>query len=201
MRKNTQQLKSFILYGEALEWLNGELLGDGCVRAKSSQTASFVYGSKFLEYIKYVSYTLRRFGIIRAGKIRRYYNKKYGNWLYMYTSCSYYELKFLQELWYPDGIKDVPVDLELTPLVCRQWYIGDGTLACSGHTYFIVLSTQAFSKSGVVSLAKQLTNIGIQATRQLSSNTIYISTHSVKDFLTYIGKCPVDCYKYKWEVS
>ena len=31
-------------------------------------------------------------------------------------------------------------------------------------------------------------------------NEIRISAYSVKDFLNYIGECPVNCYRYKWKV-
>ena len=47
-----------ILSSEAVNWINGELLGDGCLYAQSNYSALVLYGSKFSEYIKYVSATL-----------------------------------------------------------------------------------------------------------------------------------------------
>ncbi|GAJ16965.1 unnamed protein product, partial [marine sediment metagenome] len=41
---------------------------------------------------------------------------------------------------------------------------------------------------------------GFQCTRE-SDNKIHISTKSTKDFLNYIGPCPVKCYEYKWKVK
>jgi len=197
--KNAKNLKTCNIYGESLNWINGELLGDGCISTQVTQTAVFQYASKYLEYIKYVSDTLWRFGIIRAGKIHE--RKKSNSLYYQYTSCSYCELKILRDLWYPDGIKDVPRNIELTPLTCRQWYIGDGCLVNNGRQLFITLATNSFPISTVEWLVIQFTGMGIRTTRQPSSNQMYISAYSVRDFLDYIGECPVECYKYKWEVS
>ena len=199
--KYIQQLKTCYLYGDALNWLNGEMLGDGCVLTRSPHTAYFLYGSKYLDYINYVSDTLWSFGIFRAGTIHKQINKNYGSCVYKYESLAYCELKSIRDLWYPSGIKDVPRSTELTPLTCRQWYIGDGCLfysTPSSRLPSIQLYTCAFSESTVVWLVKRLNDIGIQATRQPSRNSIGISIYSVKDFLSYIGRCPVECYKYKW---
>lgn len=178
----------------ALEWMNGELLGDGCLRACTSYSAKFRYGSKHLEYIDYVSGTLNAFGIKQSGKI---YKRATG--VYHYDSCSYYKLSFLRKAWYPEGKKEVPRGLKLTPLVCRQWYIGDGCLVKSvRYNPTIILCTTGFPVSDVEWLVKQLWEIGILATRQHAQNVVSISRCSSRDFLHYIGECPVKCYRYKW---
>jgi len=199
---NYKHMKTCNLYGESLDWINGELLGDGCIQTRSQLTGYFVYTSKYLEYIKYVSDTLQRFGIDRAGKIRKNFNSKFNKYTYQYGSCSYYELKILQEAWYLDGIKDVPMDIKLTPLVCRQWYIGDGNLYQGKECRpSITLATCSFSISAVNRLVKQLISMGFHSTRKPSNNVIHISTYSTSAFINYIGKCPVDCYKYKWDLT
>ena len=93
----------------------------------------------------------------------------------------------------------MPRDIKLTPLVCRQWYIGDGCLKHpkNGRPY-IELSTCGFSISDVSWLVGELNKLGIKTTRCNSNNIIEISTHSTRAFLNYIGECPVECYKYKW---
>ena len=195
-------MKTCNLYGESLDWINGELLGDGCITMRSSIAAAFSYSSKYLEYIKYVSDTLWYFGIVRTGRIREHYHEKFNKWSYHYMSRSYYELRLLHELWYPSGIKEVPRSIELTSLTCRQWYIGDGTLYHrKGHTPHITLFTCAFKDSTVYWLVRQLALIGIQATRDNTRNSVSISLYSTKDFLTYIGECPVECYRYKWNLQ
>ena len=48
---------------EAIHWLYGEPLGDGCLQSISPYSARFQYASKYKEYIQYVSNTLKSFGI------------------------------------------------------------------------------------------------------------------------------------------
>ena len=184
---------------EAKEWLDGELLGDGGIYSQSSYSARIGYGSKYLEYIEYVSDILTSFGIKQAGKISKKYHKDMNCYTYKYTSLDYEEFLPIRKRWYPEGKKIVPRDIELTPLTCRQWYIGDGCLEHQkkGRSY-ITLSTNAFPVADVGWLTNELIKLGFKTKKQLSNNTIHVSTHSTKDFLDYIGKCPIDCYQYKW---
>lgn len=188
---------------EAIDWISGELLGDASLHSSSNWSAGFSYASKYEEYINYISDTLKSFGIKRSGKIcKRYSADSKGNYHYSYnySSLRYAELLTFYEKWYPNGKKIIPKNLELTPLTLRQHYIGDGYL---GHRKiyrpYILLCTCGFSMPDVEWLTKQLIDLGFKATRWASNNSIGISTHSVKDFLNYIGTCPVKCYQYKFD--
>lgn len=186
---------------EAIEWINGELLGDGCLVSQSSYSACFVYGSKFPKYVKYISKTLDSFGIKQCGKIYKAHNKKNGCYYYCYASLYYAELLLLRNTWYPNGKKIVPRDIRLTPLTVRQWYIGDGSLLNPRNASSnIKLYTCGFPVSDVKWLVEELIKLGFKATRQPSENIIHISVYSIRDFLNYIGSCPVKDYKYKWKV-
>ena len=183
----------------AIEWIYGELLGDGCIQKNSKYSVLFGYGSKHLEYIKYVSDILKSFGIEQAGKINKYYHKKYDCYSYHYSSLCYPELMPIYKKWYPNNKKTIPQDIRLTPITLRQHYIGDG---CLVHKYdsrpYIHLATCGFSVLGVEMLVKQLIGLGINATRVATKNAIGIPVDSTKAFLKYIGNCPVKCYQYKW---
>jgi len=184
---------------EAIHWLYGELLGDGCLPKRSRRATLFNYTSKYKEYIKYVRNTLNSFGIKQAGKIYKRYHSDMDCYTYNYVSLTYPELLTIRKKWYPEGKKIVPKDIELTPLVCRQWYIGDGQLEIrEKHRPRIKLTTDSFSIPDVNWLVKQLNNLGFKTTRQPSTNRIYVPPYSVKNFLDYIGECPVKCYQYKW---
>ena len=180
---------------EAVEWLNGELLGDGYLGARNLKSARFEYYSKYLEYIQYVRDTLSTFGVEQSGKINKNHSG-YGSIGYAYHSRFYVELLPLRMEWYPEGKKEVPGAISLTPLTCRQWYIGDGSF--HKRDKVIRLHTNAFPVPDVIWLINQLTKIGVFATRHASTNIIYIPYCFVEKFLSYIGKCPVECYKYKW---
>jgi len=184
---------------EAIEWINGELLGDGSLVSQYKYSARFSYGSKYFEYCQYVKDTLELFNINITGKIYKKRNKRQGNISYSYTSRAYKELAFIYKKWYPEGKKIVPKDIRLTPITLRQHYIGDGSLNHKKHDRpYITLSTNCFTISDVEWLIKYLIELGFKALRRPARNDISISVYSTKEFLNYIGKCPVECYQYKW---
>ena len=197
------------LSNEALEWINGELLGDGCLRAYKNYSAQVCYSSKYREYIDYIAQTLLSFGIKQSGKISDKQviiydtnRKKHQARLFKYSSLNYEELLTIYKEWYPNGKKIIPRNLKLSPITLRQHYIGDGSLKIpkSGNSC-IVLHTNGFPKVDVEWLIKQINKLEILANWYPSVNSVYVKTCSVKDFLTYIGKCPVECYRYKWNLT
>jgi len=204
------------LTNSAKEFLEGELLGDGHLGTLNKFSACFVRGSKHKSYLEWWSKKLAFFGISQSGKINKLksrfpgYSETYIN--FHYHSKTYVELKDFHKRWYRKAgknekyrtgrqrryIKIVPEDLKLTPLTCLMWYIGDGCLGkdCDG----ITLCTQGFERNEVGFLVEKLNGLGFKASQQ-RSNVIWISLLSTKDFLDYIGSCPVKCYEYKWEAK
>lgn len=187
------------LSSKTIEWIEGELLGDAYVQI-NKWSGRFLYTSKYKEYVEYISKVLKKSGIEQSGKIIRRINNQYKSTSYNYCSKAYPELKSLCNKWYSDGKKIVPKDIELTPLTCRQWFIGDGNLGQCNKNPYIRLATCGFSISDVEWLVTQLNQLGFKVTRQSSYNRIYISTKSTPNFINYIGKCPVKCYQYKWAI-
>jgi len=184
---------------KTIEWINGELLGDGCLQSRSPWSARFTYSSKHKEYIEYIRDTLKYFGIKQAGKIYKIYHKERNYYDYRYESRCYIELLSIRKQWYPKGKKIVPKDIKLTPITCRQWYIGDGYLIYQKkHKTRIRLATCGFLISNVNYLIRKLKELDFKIARQPHSNIIGISSYSTKNFLDYIGRCPVKCYQYKW---
>ena len=195
--KHIQSANHFVITDKFIEWIDGELLGDGCLYSRSAYSACVVYSSKYLEYIDYVSGLLDNFGIEQLGYIVKN-ETVYNSIGYQYKSKYYVELKKLYSRWYPSGKKAVPRDLKLAPVTLRQWYIGDGSIGThGGNTRAIRLATCSFDDSDIFFLISLLEDIGIVATKH-AENRIYISTKSVDKFLEYIGECPVYCYQYKW---
>ena len=182
------------------QWINGELLGDGCLQSQSKYSARFTYGSKYKEYIEYISKTLNSFGIKQSGKIHKIYHKEMNCYSYHYMSLSYKELLSIRKRWYPKGKKIIPRNLKLTPLVLRQEMIGDGSLKHPKNGRpCITLATCGFLTEDVKWLVEELNKLGFKATRHPNNNAIRISTYSTKEFLKYIGnKSPTKCYDYKF---
>ena len=185
----------------AIEFIEGELLGDGSLYSRSQWSAAYSHGSKYKEYIDWLAERLSGFGIKQAGSmVTQHPLGRYTT--YNYISLSYEELKPMRDRWYPKGKKIVPHDLILTPLMVRQWYIGDGCLDTKrGKRSSIRLSTCSFSVQDVLYLAHSLRELGFNARRRSSHNIIYISPRSVARFLNWIGPCPPEIesiYGYKW---
>ncbi len=191
----------FSLTNKAKEFIYGELLGDMCVQSRHIYSANISYGSKYIEYIEWLSDTLNSFGIEQCGEIYHYKPKNINAIVHCYKSKRYVELKDIETMFYPNGKKIIP-DIDFTPLVLRQWYIGDGSLINpKNRSPKIILSTCGFTKEDVLEAIDKLIGIGLKSNYWPASNTIYIPVSSTPDFLEYIGSCPVDCYQYKWALS
>lgn len=202
------------LSNEALEFLTGELLGDGHFDHQKWSSA-FYYASKYEEYIRWIAKQLVGFGIEQSGKIarKRIYLKSTGkSYIEFYYQSKYYaEFKDLQKKWYRSAnteeqkrgrkfIKIIPGDLVLTSLACRQWYIGDASLYENPKSNYIFINMQSRPRDEINFLVNLLVNLGFYVTAQ-KSKRIQISTKSTPDFLNYIGSCPVKCYEYKWNLN
>jgi len=191
--------------------LEGELLGDGSLIPCSKYTAVYGHASKHKEYVEWLSEEFASQGMDQAGTIRevRTFNRDTGrtSTTYTYRSLCYPVLLEWRERFYPEpaGKKIVPEDLILNPIICRQWYLGDGHLATSRRQRSaIFLYTCAFDADSIQRLRVQLRSLGIPTTHQPSRNQLYIPADYVIQFLDYIGPCPEaikNAYGYKWEAS
>ena len=191
---------------EAKEFIDGEMLGDMHIRQEHGYSARIGYGSQYEKYILWLSETLARYGIKQSGKIivqktNRIIcnNKRPTNTIgFHYHSKSYIELAKFRERFYIDSKKVVPDNLKLTPLVCKQWYIGDGML----HKGYIELCTDSFSIVDIEKLVEKLHLLDFRCWRT-KINRIHISKEHTPNFLKYIYPCPKgieSCYKYKWNI-
>lgn len=211
------QSNHVILTKQLLEFLDGMLLGDGHLTYQKGWSSSYQHASKPKSYLKWASATLARYGIKQCGRINKhsewFRSRASGKWYfatyYSYRSPRYVELSELQSRWYRPATEEerktgrksfkiVPLDLKLTPLVCRQWYISDGSLGLDSKDGNILLNCESFEVSETNFLVMQLNKLGFIAKRR-KDNGIWCSSSSTKAFLKYIGPCPVKCYQYKWK--
>ena len=103
--------------------------------------------------------------------------------------------------WYTNKKKHVPKDIVLTPDVVRHWFIGDGNLHWNKERFRgICLATHSFSNEDREFLQHLMKEIGINI-YIFSAGQMYIPRKSVENFFSYVQKCPVSCYDYKWEFS
>lgn len=189
-----------------MKLLEGELLGDGCIVPSGRRTAVYGHATKHREYIVWLAEVFASEGLLQSGRIRRVVNfpgENHSSVTYVYRSRSYESLMELRNRFYPQGKKIVPADLTLTPIVVRQWYIGDGQIqGPPRQRASITLHTCAFDEISIERLLNSLAGLGFLVTHQKARNTIHISAHSTEAFLKYIGDCPRAIQSvYEWDTG
>lgn len=187
------------------EILDGCLLGDGMIELNSvnKKSCNLTYVSSIKEHVSYITTFFDRFhtkGFLING-LKQYKTfdnrtkKEYTGYRYR-TSCNK-SFEEVRKRWYNDNKKCIPSDIKLSPKTCLMWYIGDGCLR-KGNSKAIQLSTDSFEKKDINDLL--LPQLSKFEAYVCSNNRIYIPRRKTKEFLKFIGECPVDCYKYKWDI-
>ena len=172
--------------------INGIMLGDGHL-ARRSITATIKYTCKHKLIIMDLANQL-------PFKSRIHERHKSNSTHYNLATLSYKQLIDFHNKWYKDKIKIVPTNIDLTPLTCYWWFVGDGT---SGNNC-LKLYTNAFTYNEVNMLVNKLNELGIACYTITMNNknkkqpVIYVPMKGVADFLQYIGPCKHKDYDYKW---
>ncbi len=199
---------------EFCEIIDGEVLGDGCIFKKKSTNRdcyeySFIAGSIHEEYAQYLhdKIAIKLKSRARISTVPPKYRENFG-WSKKFYSVRFSSVVFKEfyERWYPNGsIKHtIPDDINLTPVICLHWYLGDGSLdsRCKAHMFDLSLHTENFKKDSIEKLAdflKKILNIKVSISR--SKRKYYklrIHGNDARSFLEYIGKAPVRALAYKW---
>lgn len=182
-----------------LDILNGELLGDGCLRQRSKQAAFFAYGTSCYEYVEWLVGRLQGFGV-EFGPFSRQVNRR-GHVTWFVESKSYAEFAVLRQRWYPNGKKIVPDDLPFSCVVALHWYLGDGSLSHREGRPNVILATNAFSGNDREKLLRHLRVIGVTATTDGQGRIIVTNKASIHNWFSHLPPCPVQCYQYKWRIQ
>lgn len=167
--------------------INGSLLSDGSItKSKKDKNYGFTHTCKFEEYIDFINYNL-------SFKTKKIENRKY----FYLRSGNHEFFSNLRRIWYPNGVKEVPKDIKLTPLTLLHWYLGDGSLQ---NSLGVVLCTDSFNNEDSLFLSKKLFEVfKIESYILEKKNRIVIPNKFVYEFFNVIGECPVECYSHKWD--
>lgn len=193
--------------------LRGAILGDGSLKIeKNGINASFSYTSKSYQHVYYVVKDFLKYGsgngIINNDIYDERTDKSYHK--YQFRTVASPTLTEEYYKWYINKIKHIPKELVLNSLMCKVWYLGDGCLRNSHHnTQDIILCTNCFKKEEIEEiLLPQLSSFNAELYKAADlkngeeSYTIRIGKKDdIKRFLDYIGDCPFDDYKYKWDIK
>jgi hypothetical protein len=189
--ENTFQKDSTIINEELDEIIMGNLLGDGCVK-KLKNRCIYSHLDKHIEYIEWL------INIFENSSILCHLNNTINiSGCYSFQTNSYqclndYYIKFYKEK------RIVPLDIILTPIVLRQWFISDGT---NSKQSGLSIAKSPYNDNLMV----QLKNIiGEKCSYHLDLKRgwgkYYIPKKYKEKFFEYIGKSPIQCYEYKWRM-
>lgn len=201
--QNSIELKNeYDINEHAKEIIIGSLLSDGCItKSTGGKNYYWTQTSISMEYIdllkKEIDINLNKYVINE--KEYNISNKK-GIAKKAYTLKSRASVTFTKyrKIWYPNNIKIVPYDINLTPTVLLHWYLGDGYL---DNGKGIVLCTDAFDYNSIFILITKLNELNMCAYYYEGGNKIIIPNKRVIEFLNYIGTCSVKYFKYKWNTN
>lgn len=185
--------------------LIGWILGDGGLRIpKNGINPKFHYTDKKKDHIDYICLILNKYDI--------HYNVSFreSNKCYYIDSEARPEFHRYYNLFYGyEGLdennrkyKTLP-DINLNPIILRNWYIGDGSSSNQGksgnHRGFIGCK---FENPYITNQLKNLFGDNFKLYKLNNGMyQYYFTNEGLKQLLEYIGDCPVEGYKYKWIVS
>lgn len=186
------------LSNDQLSVFDGLMLSDGSITARNKDAVSgFYYGQQckmkgFLEWAQaFIPFPTRVYGP---------YVRKDNTCYYSTVSLTRSFYTEQRQRWYPEGKKIVPADIRIDPLSVMAWYLGDGYLGkASGWCNGVYFCTQSFERSEVSGLTARLCLEGIDA--RVDGAQVAVRLTGIRDFINYIGPCPVPEYSYKWDVA
>jgi len=102
---------------------------------------------------------------------------------------------FLEEF-YPNGEKNVPETLELTPEIARMWYVGDGGLMkTNGYTIGLQISSRTFDLDTIAAIWQRA---GFEPGKH-GDHSVQFGREQALAVLRWMGQ-PLPGFEYKWEV-
>lgn len=183
------------------EVIVGSLLSDGSIGHTNNGKNYFWTHTCIKE--DYIDYLINTTGIhlhkmkINSHKFTSKNGKEYNaKEAFLFKSKASISFTEYRNNWYPNGIKIVPKNIKITPIVLLHWYIGDGFIS---DTQGITLSTDSFDIDSIDFLLYELSNLDLIPSLNYLKNRITIPNRRVIEFLKYIGLCPVSSFNYKWE--
>jgi len=192
-----------MLTDEQKEIIDGILLGDGCLYIpKNGKNASLRFLAKNKDHVEYIFKYFKDFCNFDDIKSRKYFDKRTSKIYQSYYFFTKSKIDFTEIYykWYKNGKKRlVPKNIILSKKILLTWYIDDGCLHKDGR---LSLSTDCFDEESVKNLVSKLSNFSAKyEIRKNNSIKIIIPRIKSKDFLNFIGKCPIKSYDYKWNVK
>ena len=185
-----RQQKHIPLTKNLQDYIDGMLLGDGCVVMNSHSGALYIqaFASRYEEWAKRIKEDFEVFGMHSR------FNEVEGGLLL--ATSTHPELTVFRERWYPEGKKIVPDDLVIEPITLLNWYLGDGSYEKErGRTHF---ATYGFSQRDVLLLKDKLVGRGITSSIYKGPRIYLNRKETIKGFEYMKGVDVPSCFAYKF---
>ena len=144
--------------------LIGKMLGDGCLQKNSVE-----FRQKKADK-SYVKYTLKCLGDIR-GNQQKDVISGYGTLMERGRTISDVGISYLFKNWFIDNVKQVPSDIQLSPISLAFWYMDDGSLSHDKNQEDRALfATCNFNENSINNLLIALNKFGISGKKYISEN-------------------------------
>ena len=175
----------------------GSVLGDGHIRIIPGHKDAFLEIKHFLKAKDYVDwkYSVLK-NICDSEPKEREINE--GRMAYCFFTKQNKEITEIYNLFYQDGKKIIPKELEIDPIVLAVWLMDDGSKS-NGNIY---LNTQQFSMLDQKRLLHQLRQIGLNArlNRDKKYYRIRFLKESIPKLIEIVGPHIIPSMRYKIEL-
>jgi hypothetical protein len=191
--------QNIIFTNQFVEILTGLLMGDGSLRIhKKGRNPYYTHTDKNLEAIQHFKQIFETQGI-----------KVSNIWINKVSKCYFFQTEALKEfnnlytLFYPINTKKRLPNINITPLILKYWYIGDGSVKKQNGT--LNNSGQISNKWGNNFILNQLKSLfsnscNYYKEEKRNCGSFYIPHKGLNKMLKYMEECPIECYKYKWVI-
>jgi hypothetical protein len=175
--------------------LVGSLLGDGTLRKQGDRPNALLEVNHSLEFKEYVDWKYQHFReyVLTPPKARHGNGNRVA---YRFTTRSLPVFTCYYWWFYRNGEKQVPFDLELSPLILAVWFMDDGSKSRTAW----YLNTQKFSdaeQAFLRALLKGTFGLDSAANRDKQYLRIRISQESTKLMTQIVSPYLLPCFQYK----
>ena len=186
--KLANHIKQLQLSSHEIETIVGCLLGDGTLsKSGKNYRLRIEHNSRYREYVSWKYQLLQRLCASEIQYVFHHYSLRFG-------TVGHPEIANLRKHWYIP-IKQIPSDVELTPLMIAIWFMDDGTK----HRDTVDISIHNFSEESVEILCQELLKFGIQTTVNSDGKgkRLYVLKESYGNFKRLVKPYIVKCMAYK----
>lgn len=187
--REANALKSIKLLPFEKEVAVGCLIGDGSLDKSGKQYRLRIgHTVRHSDYVRWKYKLLQRFCVTAPQYVPTTKSLRIG-------TVGHPELSKLRHQWYENGIKNIPIDFRLTPLMLAIWFMDDGCK--QGNS--VDFSVHCFSEKSIRILRKSLAEFDIATTVNFDGKgyRIYVRRRGYDTFKMLVKPYIQTCMAYK----